>query len=174
MLQWDLWRGLLWYQHWKLQVGRRCFQFAPNLRNLSECRLQVVCTFPKSHHYSWSMFKADRETHLQSLKAAFPEWWITLCCYQRAGGRDTHTPPQMQSNKTNTRMHIHIPAQIFLYLFLEIVRKRNMPSPELHKLMSFSATSQIFHRKAATNTWANKRSVSAFADPADIVYIHIN
>lgn len=91
---------------------------------------------------------------------------------------ETHTPPtpplQMQSNKMNTHTHVHIPPQIFLYLFLEIVRKRNMPSPELHKLMSFSATSQIFHRKAATNTWANKRSVSAFADPADIVYIHIN
>lgn len=149
MLQWDLWRGLPWYQHWKLQVSSRCFQFAASLCSLSGCRLQLVCTFPYSQHYSCSIFKADREMHLQSLNAAVPACWITWCCYQRAGEEtQTHTP-QLQSNRMKTPMHARTRPCTNILVLRNPVEKINTLSPELHTVMRSSAISQRFHQKGS-------------------------
>jgi len=64
-------------------------------------------------------------------------------------GEETHTStPQMQINKMNTCAHAytHPHTNILVLILRNSVKMRNTPSPELYKLMSFSATSQISHR----------------------------
>lgn len=86
--------------------------------------------------------------HLQSFNAAFPRWWITGVAIKGLG-EETHTNiPQLQSNKMDrhTLAHTHPRTDMLVLVLNSSVKKRNTPSPELHRLMSFSATSQIFHR----------------------------
>lgn len=112
-------------------------------------RLQLVCTFPYSQHYSCSIFKADREMHLQSLNAAVPACWITWCCYQRAGEEtQTHTP-QLQSNRMKTPMHARTRPCTNILVLRNPVEKINTLSPELHTVMRSSAISQRFHQKGS-------------------------
>lgn len=171
MLQWDLWSCLSWHQHWKLWVSSRYFHFALSLCNLSGCSLWVVCTFPCSQHYSWSIFKADRVTRLQSLMQLYlggglPYVAIKVCIYKGRGGRwgekkkDTHTHPTCKVIKqihTHACPYIHTSPHRSSALFLRSSVKLVHHHLNYTNYWAFLQQTRLCTGREATNIGSNKK-----------------